>query len=162
MLWKSQKDETGCHADVPSHGHGSSLCCQRSPKGRFLGSEKPGEENTLFCHGIIASPSHKRHRKANVQPLPYAEFLSTAFIGSFMESIVIPILMHYSCKTDSSRRTGIFALSGSWPSLPMPPLYWRKLLIELGLNTPFFSLAFRHCGWIIEPLRFMLDTSFLF
>lgn len=110
MLWKSQKDETGCHADIPSHGHGSSLCCQQSPKGRFLGSENPGEEKPLFCHGIIASPSHKRHGKANVQHLPYAEFLSTAFIGSFMESIVIPILTHYSCKTDSSRMAFLHCL----------------------------------------------------
>ena len=139
MPWKSQKDETGHHADIPSQGYLLLSAAFRAPKWDSWGNENPGEETIFFCHGNIDAPEPEEtvEGKCPTSIQCRNPLYSTYWV--FQRDRCHPDLIHlFVQKWQVPEQTGIFALSGSSPSLSMSRLYQRKLLIALGLTTPTF------------------------
>lgn len=159
-LWKSPKDETGHHADIPSRGHLSSLRCLQSPKTRFLGQRKSRWRNHLVPSWKHRCPRARRDSGRQMSyahpmqksPLQHLLGLSKRLLPPWSDSPV------YAEVTGPRRdwhfffkfflETGIFALPGSSPSLSMSRLHQRRLLIARGLSTSTFFFQLIQALWL--------------
>lgn len=61
ILWESQKDEIGHHAEVPSHSHVSTLCHLQRSRQRFLEWWKSRRRNHFPLSQNHRTPGIRRH-----------------------------------------------------------------------------------------------------
>lgn len=164
MLWKSPKDETGHHADIPSQGHLSSLRCLQSPKMRFLGQRKSRWRNHFVLSWKHRCPRARRDsgrqmsylRPMQKSPLQHLLGLSKRLLSPWSDSFVY-------AEVTGPRRDWHFCIIWIITFTVNVMTLSKEVVNSTWTKYPhfFFSSWSKHCDWINEPLRFILDF-FLF